>query len=274
MEFLKRGSLEDEATGAYIHLTRVKKIMIDVLRGLAHAHTQGVLHRDIKPANIMIGDNREAKLSDFGLSLPVGIAPYAIGMKEYLYQMHVPPEVFEGKEYNQLGEIYSCGITMYRMVNGDQYLPQISNETQDKIVSGKAPDRSKYRLYIPQKLISIINKALSVDPSKRYQSADEMRRDIEGLNILINWDEKKLPEDGVEWTAACGNKTYVLQLTKSTNGKWKILFSKGQSKASLRKVSHLSLDDLTKNKARSKARRILQKLTVGTSVNSIAINNS
>ncbi len=243
--------------------------MVDVLRGIAHAHAQGVLHRDIKPANIMIGDNKEAKVSDFGLSLPTGITPASIGMKEYLYKLHVPPEVIEGNEYSELGEIYSCGITLYRMINGDQYLPQISDETEAKIVSGKVPDRSKYRLYVPQKLITITNKALNIDPSKRYQSIDAMRRDIEGLNIVINCDEKKLPEDGTEWKAPSANILYVLQLTKNMNGKWEIVFSRGKNKRSLRKVSKLCFNDFSKAKAHSKVRKILQKLTVGISISDI-----
>ncbi len=60
MEYLPRGSLEDEAEGAYIDLTRAKRVMIDVLRGLEHAHRHGILHRDIKPGNILIGNSLES----------------------------------------------------------------------------------------------------------------------------------------------------------------------------------------------------------------------
>ena len=53
MEYLKNGSLEDKASGGYISLTLIKKIMCDVLRGLKFAHSKNIVHRDIKPSNIL-----------------------------------------------------------------------------------------------------------------------------------------------------------------------------------------------------------------------------
>jgi serine/threonine protein kinase len=51
MEYLPKGSLDDEARGAYVDLTRARRLMIDVLRGLEHLHENGILHRDLKPGN-------------------------------------------------------------------------------------------------------------------------------------------------------------------------------------------------------------------------------
>src|SRR5262249_1816772 len=66
MEYHERKSLDDEARGGFIGLDRVRRVMIDVLRGLEHAHAKGIIHRDIKPANILIGSRLEGILSDFG----------------------------------------------------------------------------------------------------------------------------------------------------------------------------------------------------------------
>src|SRR3990167_9902400 len=93
MEYLSKGSLEDEAKGNFIPLTRAKRLMIDVLRGLDYAHSQGVIHRDIKPANILIGDSGEGKLSDFGLAIPAGLDLRGLGVKNYAYTLHLAPEV-------------------------------------------------------------------------------------------------------------------------------------------------------------------------------------
>ncbi len=86
MEYLPNGSLEDEAQGAPVPLPRAKRLMIDVLRGLGHAHEQGIVHRDIKPANIMIGQaGQGGSLSDFGLALPDMTGLDLSQLKQYQY---------------------------------------------------------------------------------------------------------------------------------------------------------------------------------------------
>ena len=72
MEYLPKGSLEDEASGAYVDLTRAKRLMIDMLRGLEHAHSVGILHRDIKPDNFLVAPDGTLKLTDLGLSKGYG----------------------------------------------------------------------------------------------------------------------------------------------------------------------------------------------------------
>ena len=91
MEYLSGGSLEDEAQGALLRLSRAKRLMIDVLRGLGLAHARGIVHRDIKPANILIGNNGEGKLSDFGLALPDIQGLNMTHLKQYQYVLHLRP---------------------------------------------------------------------------------------------------------------------------------------------------------------------------------------
>ena len=121
MEYLRSGSLEDEAKGSYLPLTRVKKLICDMLRGLDHAHHKNILHRDIKPANILVGDAGEGKLSDFGLALPVGVNVTKLGIKDYKYILHLAPEVAGGGAHSAASDVYACGVTLYRLVNGDSF---------------------------------------------------------------------------------------------------------------------------------------------------------
>jgi serine/threonine protein kinase len=187
-----------EARGTYVLLTRAKRLIIDVLRGLEHAHEQAIIHRDIKPANILIGDRREGKLSDFGLAIPIGFDMKALGMKDYAYTLHLAPEIHGPQDYSVLSDIYACGMTLYRLVNGDSVLPPLPPPAAHaQALLGKFPDRSIYREFVPRPLRSIVNKALNVDPVRRFQSAAEMRHAIEQVTVEKNWSEKTL-HDGMQ----------------------------------------------------------------------------
>ncbi|MBK7653191.1 MAG: protein kinase [Flammeovirgaceae bacterium] len=84
-----------------------------------------MVHRDIKPANILIGDAKEGKLSDFGLALPNIDKLDTSTIKQYQYFLHLAPEVQRVGDYTTLSDIYSCGVTLYRLVNGDSRLPSL-----------------------------------------------------------------------------------------------------------------------------------------------------
>ncbi|HLA95300.1 MAG TPA: serine/threonine-protein kinase, partial [Pyrinomonadaceae bacterium] len=116
MEYLPKGSLEDETKGGFVKLSRAKEVMIDVLRGLEHAHLKEIVHRDIKPANILIGKHGEGVLSDFGLALPDIKTINLASLKTYQYLLHLAPEVNDFHEQTVLSDIYACGITLYRLV--------------------------------------------------------------------------------------------------------------------------------------------------------------
>ena len=173
MEFLKKGSLEDETRGGFVDLSRAKRVMVDVLRGLAHLHKNEIVHRDIKPANILIGSNSEAKLSDFGLAKKVDNSTKNLGVKDLNHVRHKAPEVWLGGNFNKLSDIYAAGMTLYRLVNGDSYLPP--NFEIESVLDGTYPRRDKNRAFITKPVRAIIKKALSLEPSDRFESADERR---------------------------------------------------------------------------------------------------
>jgi serine/threonine protein kinase len=202
MEFLSKGSLEDEAKGAYVGLTRAQRLMVDALRGLQHAHAKGLLHRDIKPANILIGNNGEGKLSDFGLAIPAGIDFKSLGVKHYAYFIHLAPEVITNRQYSVQSDIYAAGVTLYRLVNGDTFLPTLDPlTTRQAILDGHYPDRAKYREFIPRPLRVLINRAMDPLPAQRFNSADEMRHALERITLQMNWIESVVT-GGMRWV--CG----------------------------------------------------------------------
>jgi len=261
MEYLPRGSVEDEASGALLGLPRAKQLMVDVLRGLAYAHCQGIVHRDIKPANIMIGNSGEGKLSDFGLAVPDIASVDASQFKQYQYRLHLAPEVRKMTDYTTVSDIYACGVTLYRLVNGDTYLPSIDlAEATRRARRGEFPRRDQYRDFIPTSLRRLINRALSVDPSERYQSADDMRHALEQQSLLVAWTEKKI-YGGTMWEgASVQGKEYIVSLTQGADSKWSIEFKTGAG-GKLRRRSVDCTTGLTKAKSHQLARRLLQRVT-------------
>lgn len=263
MEYLSRGSLEDEAKGAYVPMTRAQRIMVDALRGLQHAHERGILHRDIKPANILVGSNNEGKLSDFGLAVPKGANLKVLGARDYAYILHLAPEIHSGGKHSVCSDIYAVGVTLYRLVNGDMYLPTIpASNIRQACIAGKYPDRTNYREFIPRPLRVLINRATHVDPARRFDSAEQMRHALEQIGIFMNWNEQ-IMSNGTRWTAGWNHKCYEVVRTREAGGKWLIETKKGSSKHSLRRVVAHCHKGLTKAKGRQLTKRILQDCVIG-----------
>lgn len=232
-------------------------------------HTQkNIVHRDIKPANILIGSAKEGILSDFGLALPDLSNLKAAYLKKYQYILHLAPEVNNPMDYTYLSDIYACGATLYRLVNGDNYMPSISpSEAHILSKTGDFPSRTKYRDYVPTSMRKLINKALNIDPGNRFQSAEEMRNALEQQLFVVDWEEAKLRR-GILWKGIDKSEnSYKVKMIHSTNdiNSWDIETTKGKKGKNLRKVSKYCEAGLTKRNAQIKSKKILQKFVTGKS---------
>jgi len=262
MEYLRKGSLEDEASGGYIKLSRAKQLMIDLLRALQYAHSKNIIHRDIKPANILIGNGNEGKLSDFGLALPEISKLDLTSIKQYQYILHLAPEVAKFTDYTYLSDIYACGVTFYRLVNGDSYLPSVPpSVARAMAMAGNFPDRSKYRAFIPRSFRQLINTAMNVDPAKRFKTAEEMRRAIEKLVVCIDWNEDIIPK-GMRWTGK-NSKSYEVILQETSVNKWSMEVKKGKTISSMRRDNGLCFEYFKKTEAEKASSKLLQDLVLG-----------
>jgi serine/threonine protein kinase len=263
MEFVKGGSLDDEASGGFVALSRVKRVMSDVLRGLEHAHAKSIMHRDVKPANILVGASGEGKLSDFGLAVPGGVDPTKIGLKDYRYLLHLAPEVANGHAHAVAADIYACGVTMYRLVNGDSFfsLPN-GSDMMNMIIGGKFPDRTRYREFVPRAWRVLVNRAMNVNPISRFKSAEELRHAVESMPASVNWQEKLLT-DGIEWSSGHGLRCTKVTRRQVSAKSWSIEVKRGPSKKALRRIGALCFLGLGRTEAERVTQRILQDFVLG-----------
>jgi serine/threonine-protein kinase len=161
---------------------RALEVIAGVLAALDYAHRHGIVHRDIKPANIMINTNGDAKVMDFGIAramsdaaTSVTAASAVMGTAQYL-----SPEQARGELVDARSDIYSSGCVLYELLtgvtpfNGDSPVAIAYQHVNEPPKPPSSLDNS-----IPSSLDSITLGALAKSPSNRYQTAAEMRSDVE-----------------------------------------------------------------------------------------------
>jgi serine/threonine protein kinase/tetratricopeptide (TPR) repeat protein len=188
-----------------IDIPKVLFTGMQVCDGLAEAHKQGVVHRDLKPSNIMIDKQGDARIMDFGIARLLkakGItgAGMMIGTPEYM-----SPEQVESKEVDQRSDIYSLGIILYEMVTGQVPFEGDTPFSVGMKQKGETPpDPKQINAQIPDELNSLILKCLEKAKEQRYQSAGEVRSELEriekGLPAIEKTVAKKKPVTSREIT--------------------------------------------------------------------------
>ena len=161
-----------------------------IMRGLSHAHSRGIVHRDIKPQNVMVLRDGSVKVADFGIACLENAAQTLT--QEALGSVHyISPEQARGDRTDARSDIYSAGVVLYEMLTGR--LPFEG----DSAVSVAIQHLSSVPLAprevnpdIPEQLELICMKAMAPDLEKRYPSADAMIADLEAFrkNPGVNLD--------------------------------------------------------------------------------------
>ena len=191
MEYVEGRTLaEILAGGGRILPDRAIDIAIDVDRALEAAHARGVIHRDIKPGNIMLDPRGDVKVTDFGIARVTTTADTVaqtaaiMGTAAYL-----SPEQAQGLPNDGRSDIYSLGCVLYEMVTGrPPFLGDSPVAVASKQVLEQPVPPSRLNPDITADLDAVILRTLAKNPANRYQSADEMRADLErakrGLPVL------------------------------------------------------------------------------------------
>lgn len=183
MEYVEGSTLRELLhSGRKLLPERAMEMTIGILQGLEYAHRSGIVHRDIKPANVMLTRNGQVKVMDFGIARAMGDSGMTmtqtaavIGTAQYL-----SPEQAKGEQVDARSDLYSTGCLLYELLTvrppfvGDSPVAVAYQHVREE-----PQPPSVFDPEITPEMDAIVLRALVKDPNYRYQSADEMRADIE-----------------------------------------------------------------------------------------------
>ena len=166
----KRGSLT---------LSEAIDIMLQLTDGMAHAHDSYIIHRDLKPQNIMIKDDGQIKITDFGIAMALN-ATQLTQTNSVMGSVHyLPPEQASGKGSTIKSDIYYMGIIFYELLTGSlPFKGDNAVEIALKHMRDPLPSVREDNPAIPQSIENIILKATAKNPKNRYDDARQMHEDL------------------------------------------------------------------------------------------------
>lgn len=209
-------------------------LLLGVVRGTGFIHTHNLIHRDIKPSNIRITNRGTVKLMDFGIVMDIDNQSLTrpgmmVGSPQYL-----SPEQVLGDPITPRADIFLLGIVLYEMLTGSRPFKEEAGETVfQRIRESKYVSPRLMQPALPRSLEKVIKKCLEKRPDRRYQTCQELARDLEAFigiertghtedTILHFLDEEALLTPAMEYRTFAGEKSF-----------WRRKISVGLSLASL-----------------------------------------
>jgi Tol biopolymer transport system component len=193
MEYVEGRTLTQMLPPRGLPLDELLRIAIPLTDAVGAAHQHGILHRDLKPANVMVTTEGRVKVLDFGLaklkeavlSEDAGAEATAVTTGEGRIlgtAAYMSPEQAEGKVLDQRSDIFSLGILLYEMATGQRPFKGDSSVSVLSAILRDTPGSvTDLRPDLPRDLARIIKRALAKDPERRYQTAKDLRNDLETL---------------------------------------------------------------------------------------------
>lgn len=191
MEFLAGETLRQVLRRGGLPINDGIDVAIAVADALDAAHGKGIVHRDIKPGNIMINERGQPKLLDFGLAKspqPAGSEDEAASDDGSIggTTQFMSPEQTRGDELDARSDLFSLGIVLYEMTTGQRPFKRPGGlATMEAICRVHPASPQSLNPQVPDGLELIIAKLLEKDPASRYQSASDLRSDLESLKLSL-----------------------------------------------------------------------------------------
>lgn len=167
------------AKNSRLPFSEILKVIVSVAEALDYAHVNGVVHRDIKPANIMLLENKEIRVTDFGIARVMESSKTqtgaVLGTPSYM-----SPEQIAGKKVDGRTDLFSLGVVFFELLSGEKPFKGDSIATlMYNITSSERPSVKEFEAKVPQCFADIITKLLMKDANARYQTGNEV---VEAVN--------------------------------------------------------------------------------------------
>jgi serine/threonine protein kinase len=207
-ELIPGVSLDHKLAAGALQEKEIVRLGTQMVQGLEAAHEAGIVHRDLKPANLRTTLDGRLKILDFGLAQDfakpgtdfVTISKsYAEGISGTL--PYIPPEHLQGEKVGPRGDIYSAGAVLYEMATGRTPFQEKSGPLLMEAILNRPPAApTAVNRQVSPALEAVILKAMEKDPDRRYQSARELRVDLERLSSTTIPAIRKAPGRRKVWT--------------------------------------------------------------------------
>lgn len=208
MECVEGRPLSELIPKAGFSLDRFLTVAVQLANAVAAAHKHGIVHRDLKPANVMLGPHDRVKVLDFGLAKlcerPSNAVETALPARDITGEgrivgtvAYMSPEQAEGRTVDERSDVFSLGVLLYEMASGERPFKGDTSLSVLSAILREAPKPlAEVNPALPRELSRYVRRCLAKDPDDRYQSATDLRTDLEDLQQSALSGELRGPTSG------------------------------------------------------------------------------
>jgi pimeloyl-ACP methyl ester carboxylesterase len=194
LEWISGRALNDPSFALPLSAADFQRIALPIAEALGSAHDQGIIHRDVKPSNVLISNQGQTKVVDFGLAkfrdfdLDVILTAGTIGTVAYM-----SPEQASGATLSPASDVFSFGILAYELLTGER--PFIGNgpgAVLSAIMNASYKPLHELRRDLPHQLVAVVQRCLEKEPHRRYQGGRELAQALQSSTSIgssSSWDE-------------------------------------------------------------------------------------